>query len=139
MKLIEKHPDAAGAFNEGWISEGRDELFQGQTALQMYNTMREEWKFQNESFTSPVSLFPAKMRDVPEKVVWMFWDKPKIPPLVQMCKESFEMKNPEWKVIVVHPKNIFDYLYPTDLPELWGKFARPAHQSDAARVSLLCR
>jgi len=139
VKLIDEHPDAAGAFNEGWISEARDELFLGQTALQMYNTMREEWKFQNETFTSPVSLFPAKMRDVPEKVVWMFWDKPKIPPLVEMCRETFEMKNPGWKVIVVHPKNIFDYLYRTDLPELWEKFARPAHQSDAARVSLLCR
>ena len=104
--------------------------------------MREEWTNRNEVFISPANIFPKCMKSVKKnncKNIWMYWDKKNLPPLVQLCKKTFEKLNPHWNVHIVTPQNVFDYLYETDLPNTWKNFGRPAHQSDAVRVALLCR
>jgi len=138
-KMAKKYPETAKCLKLEWVEEARNEMFQNQSLKTMYEIMTEEWTTRNETFINPVKQIPRLSTQVPEKVIWIFWNDKVLPPLVQLCKKSFERFNPGWKIFVVGPHNIFDFLYPTDLPDLWTELGRPAHQSDAARVALLCR
>lgn len=80
----------------------------------------------------------AEPRVIPKKI-WIYWaqgwDAP--PPVVQLCRESWIQKNPDWRVIVINKDSISEYL--TLGAPFAGKEVSHAAYSDIARIGLLSK
>ena len=72
------------------------------------------------------------------KNIYMFWDKgwDKAPYICQECLLSWKYYNPNWKIITLDKKNIYNYLSKELLDDIWEK-KLVQHQADIIRVNLL--
>jgi hypothetical protein len=44
------------------------------------------------------------------KIIWTYWDNPDLPPIVQLCTDSWKKYHPEFKVVVLTSKTVNLYL-----------------------------
>ena len=72
------------------------------------------------------------------KVIYMFWDKgfDNAPNIVKECLLSWEHYNPNWEIITLDKKNIYNYLSKELLDNILKK-KLIQHQADIIRVNLL--
>lgn len=76
------------------------------------------------------------------RIIWTFWDKGEVdlPEFLNICLESWRHNSPGWKVVVLSPSNLLDYLeLGTDLPTTFFEIERASLQSDVARCAILAR
>ena len=52
------------------------------------------------------------------KIIWIFWNTgfDKAHPVVKNCVQSWEIKNPNWKVVLLTQDNLSDYINKPDVP-----------------------
>ena len=70
------------------------------------------------------------------KVIWQFWDKEELPPMIQTIKENNAAKLAGWKINYLNEKTIGQYISPFDYPPDYNEL-KPAHKADWLRVYLL--
>jgi hypothetical protein len=76
------------------------------------------------------------------RILWTFWDKGEehLPKFLRICLQSWRHRCPDWKVVVLSPSNLLQYLeLGTDLPSSFFDIDRASLQSDVARVAILAR
>jgi hypothetical protein len=69
------------------------------------------------------------------KVIWTYWDDPKIPPLVQKCQENWKRYAPEYQIHLLNKDTLKNWSNP---PEHFYKLDKH-RQSDWLRLDLLNR
>jgi len=86
------------------------------------------WRRRSDSFT---------LREIP-KIIWTFWDSDNPPNFVSKSIDSWRKHSPDFKIIVVTPSNLKDYLPETD----FSKFKHTnfiQRTSDFIRVHLVAK
>jgi hypothetical protein len=71
------------------------------------------------------------------KQIWTYWNSDELTPVVTKCINSWRKHNPEYKVTVVTPKNLSQYI---DFDVKAVKFNdSPARESDIIRLNILAK
>ena len=89
----------------------------------------------------PVAVHNHETETCP-RILWTFWDKgeEQLPKFLRICLQSWHHHCPDWKVVVLSPSNLLEYLeLGTDLPSSFFDIDRASLQSDVARVAILAR
>ena len=73
--------------------------------------------------------------DLP-KIVWKFWDKDELPPIVQQIQKNNERKLKGWKINFVTNSNIHEYIDKKDFNKNFNKLIIQ-HKADWIRLYLL--
>lgn len=69
------------------------------------------------------------------RVIYTYWDKAPLPPLVKHCIATWKTYNPDWRVVVVDKKQAMQNLAPPP----WFEDLIPQHQADWVRLKLLAQ
>jgi hypothetical protein len=70
------------------------------------------------------------------KVIWQFWDKEELPPMIQMIKENNAKKLHGWKIQLLNENTMGDYVSSSDIPPGYNNLGA-AHKADWLRLYLL--
>lgn len=71
------------------------------------------------------------------KQIWTYWNSDELTPVVTKCINSWKKYNPEYKINIVTPKNLSEYL---DFDVKGVKFNdSPARESDIIRLNILAK
>ena len=70
------------------------------------------------------------------KVIWQFWDKEELPPMIQMIKENNATKLKGWSIRLLNEKTMGNYVSPFDMPPGYDGLGA-AHKADWLRLYLL--
>lgn len=82
------------------------------------------------------------LREEAPRVIWTYWDQgcAEVPPFNALCIETWQARNPGWRVVILDHWTVKDVLQPDDLPQ---EFDSPGmlcqHRADCARLALLRR
>jgi len=69
------------------------------------------------------------------KIIWTYWDKKELPPVVQKCIDSWKKYNPDYEVRIVNSETLKTYI-DVDLKSIkWND--SPARESDIIRLNIL--
>ncbi len=74
------------------------------------------------------------------KTIWMYWEDPKHgvkPPYIDLCMETIERNKGDYKIVIVTPNNVRDFL-PDITPRVF-KIKKIAHRADYIRGHLLLK
>lgn len=74
------------------------------------------------------------------KIMWAYWDKglEGMPPLCQHAITSWQVHNPNWRVIILDDNNYQEYVSVSDLPTTYFSL-KVQHRSDLLRLAVLLR
>jgi hypothetical protein len=70
------------------------------------------------------------------KVIWQFWDKEELPPVIKLTKENNAKKLLGWTIRYLNEKTVWDYVSRSDVPPGYDKLYA-AHKADWLRLYLL--
>jgi hypothetical protein len=70
------------------------------------------------------------------KVIWQFWDKEELPPMIQMIKDNNEKKLQGWTIRYLNENTVAAYVPPFEFPPGYSKL-EAAHKADWLRLYLL--
>ena len=73
---------------------------------------------------------------IPKKI-WAFWDGDELPETVQLCVQSWKVKNPSYSVIILSKKSLKDYLPDVDFTKIKHISDSVARFSDMIRLFIL--
>ena len=72
------------------------------------------------------------------KIVWMYWDNPEMPPLIQTIQTNNTNKLKNWNIRCLHETSIHKYISKTEYPAKFDTLI-PQHKSDWIRLALLSK
>lgn len=74
------------------------------------------------------------------KIIWAYWDKgvDGMPDLCKHSVESWKVRNPNWRVIILDDDNYQEYVSVSDLPSTFFSL-KVQHRSDLLRLAVLLR
>ena len=74
------------------------------------------------------------------RILWGYWHdgRDAMPGLCQLAVRSWQVRNPDWKVIIVSDHNYRQYLSPSDVPSTFASL-KVQHRSDIVRLAVLIR
>jgi hypothetical protein len=78
---------------------------------------------------------PFTLQEIP-KIVWTYWDSDQLPEFIQKSIDKVKQMNFGWKINVLHPGNIREYLTDTDIFSFKFADTKP-RQSDFVRLHVL--
>ena len=90
----------------------------------------------NSDVNSDVNLQEEKPSYVLPKIIWMFWDKPELPKLIELIKENNALKIRGWEIIYLNELNINNYIPKDEYPANFNTLGIQ-HKSDWIRLYLL--
>jgi hypothetical protein len=67
------------------------------------------------------------------KVIWQFWDKEELPPMIQMIKENNTKKLQGWTIRLLNENTMSTYVSPFDIPPGYDSL-EAAHKADWAPI-----
>ena len=70
------------------------------------------------------------------KVIWQFWDKEELPPMIQMIKENNTKKLQGWTIRLLNENTMSTYVSPFNIPPGYNNL-EAAHKADWLRLYLL--
>ena len=70
------------------------------------------------------------------KNIFCFWNSKIIPPLINECVKNYKIKLPEWNIILLNDKTIYNFIDKTDFPNNYNKL-EVTQKSDWIRLFLL--
>ena len=73
---------------------------------------------------------------IPKKI-WAFWDGDELPPVVQLCIQSWKVKNPSYSVIILSKKTLKEYLPEVDFAKMKHINSSVTKFSDMVRLCIL--
>lgn len=73
------------------------------------------------------------------RTIFTFFDKGEqaLSPFLASCVQSWRVKNPGWRVVVLDLENVYDYCDPGTLPPTFDQIDRASLQADLARLAVL--
>ncbi|CAB9503065.1 Capsular polysaccharide synthesis protein [Seminavis robusta] len=82
----------------------------------------------------------AELFDRDTRIIWAYWDKglQGMPELCQHSVLSWQVRNPDWKVIILDDHNYQQYVSVSDLPTTYFSL-KVQHRSDLLRLAVLIR
>jgi len=74
------------------------------------------------------------------KIMWGYWNSypDNFPYLCQKALESWRVRNPDWRIIMLNDENFQDYVSVSDLPSTFYSL-KVQHRSDILRLAVLIR
>lgn len=90
----------------------------------------------NFNVNSNVNLQEEKSSYVLPKIIWMFWDKPELPELINLIKENNALKLKGWEIIYLNELNINNYIPKDEYPANFNTLGIQ-HKADWIRLYLL--
>ena len=94
--------------------------------------------FQEDSWEEPKSSFELFGNST--KLIWGYWDSypDNLPDLCQKSILSWQLRNPDWKIIILNDQNYKQYVSVSDLPTTFDSL-KVQHRSDILRLAVLIR
>jgi Capsular polysaccharide synthesis protein len=82
----------------------------------------------------------ADLFDNDTRIIWAYWDKglQGMPEICQHSVKSWQVRNPDWRVIILDDDNYQQYVAVSDLPTTYYSL-KVQHRSDLLRLAVLLR
>jgi hypothetical protein len=77
------------------------------------------------------------IKEIP-KIIWTYWDSEKLPDFIQKCVDKWRQLNPGWKINVLNPDNLGEYLPGIDIFGMKFADTKP-RQSDFVRLHVMAK
>jgi hypothetical protein len=71
------------------------------------------------------------------KIMWTYWNKNDLPPIVSKCVASWKRHHPDYEIIVLTPSNLHTYSDINPKAVTWN--TSPARESDIVRLHILAK